>query len=363
LWPIETDIYELLPKPDGKLRAIYTGFIDPRTITTALSMTAYFDELLVQHPFVNPNNIRPEFNPIESPHQYKCTILKDIVFLLAIEPFVMSGMVNLIPDPCNFDSYLHRQMLDMAGHRKGEAVFSERDKEISFKLNDEYLLHTISTLPENTKEHYIRKMLPNISDDELKQIALYIKAMAEENPLAPLQDIDLSGNGQLLMTQMAPNYEMALFIAQATGAVIVTDSESRWNEFQQAQYREHGLVSYPWQELSSAFSDINLYANLDDIHKSYSGPEFVAIRKILGEANTMVKEGVHDASKIFKLNQQLLSGFVKINNVSKGRAMYTARMRVLIPKGGFVDKNVQRLFVLSSCEQYLKAVPMVFFIE
>ena len=33
LWPLETDLLQLLPKPDGVARAIYTGIIHPNAIT------------------------------------------------------------------------------------------------------------------------------------------------------------------------------------------------------------------------------------------------------------------------------------------------------------------------------------------
>jgi hypothetical protein len=115
LWPLDTDIYNLLPKPDRKFRGLYTGLIDPRTIGTfALGMSQYFDQLLILHPFINPNNIKPEFSPVDSPGQYKYQALKSIFFLLGIEPLVRSGLVNLIPDPCDFDYHLQHQILDMA---------------------------------------------------------------------------------------------------------------------------------------------------------------------------------------------------------------------------------------------------------
>ena len=33
LWPLETDLLALLPKPDGEARAVYTGSIHPRRST------------------------------------------------------------------------------------------------------------------------------------------------------------------------------------------------------------------------------------------------------------------------------------------------------------------------------------------
>lgn len=52
LWPRETNILAMLPKPDGKARAIYTGLLHPSAISNcALGLSLYFDELLIEHPF------------------------------------------------------------------------------------------------------------------------------------------------------------------------------------------------------------------------------------------------------------------------------------------------------------------------
>lgn len=77
LWPRDTDIYALLPKPDGSFRGLYTGILDVRVISeNALPMAAIFDEFLIETPIVNPNNVKPEFSPIKSPIKYKYQALK-----------------------------------------------------------------------------------------------------------------------------------------------------------------------------------------------------------------------------------------------------------------------------------------------
>lgn len=50
-----------------------------------------------------------------------------------------------------------------------------------------------------------------------------------------------------MLFSMGPNDEMALFTAQVTGSIIVTDSESRWNELQAAQHRRSGVVFLPME--------------------------------------------------------------------------------------------------------------------
>jgi len=78
-WPIDTDIIGLLPKPDGNLRALYTGIIDPRIIFKfATSAALYFDEIIIQNPFVNPASVKPDFSPVQNPHQYKQQTLKNL---------------------------------------------------------------------------------------------------------------------------------------------------------------------------------------------------------------------------------------------------------------------------------------------
>src|SRR5262249_26042781 len=65
LWPLETDLLALLPKPDGHLRAIYTGSIHPTTITDfALGSPLYFREVMIEHPFVHAGVLADRYNPV-----------------------------------------------------------------------------------------------------------------------------------------------------------------------------------------------------------------------------------------------------------------------------------------------------------
>ena len=48
LWPIKTDIFSLLPRPDETLRIVYTGVLDPRTIFEALQRRALEEGLPYQ---------------------------------------------------------------------------------------------------------------------------------------------------------------------------------------------------------------------------------------------------------------------------------------------------------------------------
>src|SRR5258708_23998759 len=99
LWPLETDLFQLLPKPDGSARAVYTGSIHPTTITEfALGASLYFGELIIEHPFIHAGTFKKEFSPVENPRTYRQEFLKTVLFFLTVMPFVERGLVNLIPN-------------------------------------------------------------------------------------------------------------------------------------------------------------------------------------------------------------------------------------------------------------------------
>ena len=109
LWPPDTDIYSLLPKPDGQCRGLYTGIIDPTTIPGfALGSAPFFDEILIQQPFINPAQVKPDFSPVHSPHLYRQQTLKNVFLLLILMPYIDAGFVNFFPDPCVFDEHFAR---------------------------------------------------------------------------------------------------------------------------------------------------------------------------------------------------------------------------------------------------------------
>lgn len=115
LWPLETDLLALLPKPDGVARAVYTGSIHPSSITDfALAAPLYFGELIVAHPFIHSGVMAKQYRPTENPRHYRQEFLKTIMFFINVMPLVQFGLVNLIPDPCDFDIHLREQMMSMA---------------------------------------------------------------------------------------------------------------------------------------------------------------------------------------------------------------------------------------------------------
>ena len=370
LWPVDTDIFSLLPKPDNILRAVYTGLLDPRVITVfGLGAAPYFDELLIQHPFINPNSVNPDFSPVDSPHQHKLQTLKNIKLFWYLQPFVKAGIVNFIPDPCSFDNNLHSQIMTMAEKRRDGRLIDKKEKERFMKMAEEEYARTMRMLPRDQQIHQIRQAMPEISDDELEGKLEYMNESNEQDPLALLQEDVFAEGGQLMVSRMAPNFEMALFIAQATGSIIVTDSETRWQELGEAKSSEFGIATYPWDDYRKVIEEQEyLFSAMPEVSyenrmNGFSG----GIRSSFRELFSMVQQNnfATDSSRVERFNSKFIKGHENAVKVFDKKSPYVlkAKMNFLMPKGGITSNNVQRLLLKSGSQNHLSCAPMVIFIN
>ncbi len=359
LWPRETDIYPLLPKSDGKFRGLYTGVLDVRTIgISALPMASMFDEFLIETPVTNPNNVRPEFNPIENPGRYKYQALKDFMFMLQLEPYIGLGLVNLIPDPSEFDMPLMNAMMALARDRSNRKKnLNKQDYQLHRSMFIEDVLNSTAMMPRDIR---IRLLISEYGFDEeaaTKEIDK-LEFFAEASSLVMLQQVELENAGQFLQFRMGPNYEMALLIAQATGSVLVTDSGSRWQELMAAQHRTQGIVTYPWNEVHSQFNAIPIDEKFQDTFLKSQG-HFAIARNWLKTTDRMVLDNNRDAAQLTRLTEQASHFMGKLEQQST-EPLLLDRFRISSPEGGFYDATVQRLLAHSSCLRYDRSVRSVY---
>ena len=359
LWPRETDIYSLLPKSDGKFRGLYTGPLDVRTIgISALPMASMFDEFLVETPVTNPNNVRPEFSPIENPARYKYQALKDFMFMLQLEPYIGLGLVNLIPDPSEFDMPLMKAMMEMARERGDrQEILNEQDHRLHFRLFTEDLLNSTAMMP---KEARVQLLISEfgLDEDVATQTIDTLEGAAEASPLVMLQQVELRDSGQFQQFRMGPNYEMALLIAQVTGSVLVTDSGSRWQELMAAQHRAQGIVSYPWNDAHTQFNALPIDEPFLDTFRKSQGI-FSTARNWLRTTDRMVQGNNRNAAQLTQLAGQA-SDFANRLERHTAEPLLLHRFRISSPDGGFYDATVQRLLARSSCLRYDRNVRSVY---
>lgn len=352
LWPRETDIYSLLPKSDGKFRGLYTGPLDVRVINDyALPMASLFDEFLIESPITNPNNIKPEFSPAKSPQKYRYQALKEFLFMLELEPLIGLGLINLIPDPIEFDLDLMSAMMEMAAERSQDhtkGVICEQDQILHRKLAVEDLLNSISMMPKDAKIKLLIDQF-GLVESVAAEIISELEHNAEASPLMMLQHINAGEGGQFIQFRMGPNYEMALFVAQITGSVLVTDSGSRWRELVASQHRNLGVINYPWGHVLKKLSSIPMdYQFLKTFQKSQH--QFATVRNLMRSMDAMVLNDDRSTAKLNLLADQAQNIGELIGQAADPEN--TSALEILSPEGGLYDTNVQRLLARSSCTKY-----------
>lgn len=372
LWPIETDILQLLPKPDGRPRAVYTGSLHPMAIMEfALGSSLYFGELIIENPFVHAANIRPEMSPIDNPHSYHQDFIKTVFLFLTLIPLVETGYVNLIPDPTAFDRHLHEQMLHMARRRSAGMDISLQDEPRMKRLLELDMRRSLMSMPPEGLGEQLRRSSPDLDDEGVEEVIQGIRQLQESDPLAAVQD-GLLGDGrggQLSLSRMAPNFEMALYIAQATGASIVTDSPHRWCEMQMAVARGGGQpMEIPGFAKALAASPVGFVNDLEDFFTLAATGAFDGYGPLMRDAfNYLAELRCRGAKPNWEAG--LASRMARLHRDSQKhlrrsvRSFTHGRIHGLFPLGGIQDNTVNRLLLMSSSEHHLHNVPMAFFIE
>jgi hypothetical protein len=374
LWPLETDLLALLPKPDGIARAVYTGSIHPATITDfALGASLYFGELIVEHPFLHAGTVKKDFSPVENPRAYRQEFLKTVLFFLTVMPLVELGLVNLIPDPCSRDVHLRDQMLHMAKSRSAGMHIDRRNERRIEQLMKQDFQRGIISLPREALRSQLLRAFPKLDSARQEETLSYMEQLKENDPLAVLQEDSLAGGktgGQFNMMKLAPNFEIAMYLAQATGSCIVTDSPFRWTEVKKA-IRQRAGGPYPGLVTLARdieCSDFAFPQNVTDIAVFAFDKTFAAYPSLMRDIFKYLSNLSNRGPKPNR-EAQLTGRFAKAHApvqtaIKKVRVLAkTARISCVFPSGGIQDNTVNRLLLMSSSESHLPNVPMAFFIE
>lgn len=371
LWPVETDITSLLPKPDKSLRAVYTGIIDPRVISEfATGLTLYFDEIIIQSPFVNPASINPKYSPLDAPHQYKQQTLKNVMLLLTLAPFIDAGYINFIPDPCVFDRYLQRQMFSMAEERAKNYKTCEQEQKLMEALAKDDFERSMFMFPKAQRKNQIHRDFPNLSEEQIEEMFEYIEKKKRDDPFTLLQEDVYKEDGQLTMMNLTPNFEISLFLSQITGSFILTDSHYRWREITASQNKEGGTVIYNWSDISSCINDLEyaLNKNPERVFQLRNSGKLGESRKAFRDIYSCIQEEVEPA-QIEIQSERIKKKFIEAIEISKkeiGHAeqhSFKGKFHCIIPKGGIAHNNVQRMLLSCGVDNHLNNVPMAIFVS
>ncbi|WP_327196048.1 DUF4238 domain-containing protein [Sphingomonas sp. ERG5] len=374
LWPLETDLLALLPKPDGRPRAIYTGSLHPQSIIEfGLGATLYFGELIVQHPFVHAGTVTKKYSPVEHPRTYHMEFLKDVLFFLTVTPLIDAGLINLIPDPCNFDVHLRDQMLHMAEARSAGMSFDPAGDPRLKQLLDLDRERDMLLLPRDAQLRRARKLFPDVDEADLETVMGEIDQHKVDDPLAALQDNLLEGGeggGQSRFMKLSPNFEMAMYLAQATGAAIVTDSVFRWQEILRASQRRAGAAPARLRGVAHHIANATYLFPFEsdaiiDLARNRTPAAYPAIfggifRYLSSAAGRAPKPNweAHVEARIARDHLTIQTRFSRAGIVGTA-----GRISSVFPPSGIQDNTINRLLLMSSSEHHLPSVPMAFYIE
>jgi len=370
LWPRESNLLAMLPKPDDEARALYTGALHPSVILNcALPLSLYYDELLIQHPFIHPRAVRTEFSPLDHPETYRLEFLKSVLLFMMVMPFVEQGLVTLFPDPCDFDFHLRDQMFGMAKSRSGEVTVNPSEDSAYMEIMKSERKRSMLLMPREALRRQILRISPELNDQALEAVLSHFDALRKRDPLATLQEGSLQSGGQFIHHKMVPNFEITMYLAQATGSCVVTDSVFRWRELMAATAR--GLQSAsPLTQLQTAVEGAEFVLPHDPrqigalaqngIFQGY--PRIM--RKIFKYLSTLSERGSKpNVEASFKAEFKRIHASTVLAAERSGAQLTKARVECLWPTGGIQDNTVNRLLLMSSSDHHLASVPMALYFK
>ena len=377
LWPPDTNIADLLPRPDKRvLRAVYMGLVDPRTVAmSVISALAYFDEIIVLNPFPNPIHMKPEFSPTQSPEQHKSQMLKNVSLLLTLQPLIDAGIIHFVPDPMDFNADYRRAMVRMLQQQTVTSHPREDEMHSARALASDDFERAILRLPTVALRRMLRDSQPDLAASDLEGMLRYMERRLANDPLALLQSVSDGKAGGELQVFRSLSVELALFIAHLTGSTIYTDERAYWRQLHECTSAA-ASVGPPsrWAALSDRLDDIAFTFDGDPrtIMEARRAGKFGRVRHVFRRVwqAALARADGGDVGEIAEhLAARLEMACAKADlewatcdatKTTGGRCR--GRMEVSAPADGFGMKSVHRLLVTFGRESYLGTVPMSLFL-
>jgi hypothetical protein len=376
LWPEDTDISELLPRPDEKIfRALYLGLIDPRTVSVnVLGWLPYFDEIVIPHPFINAVKMKPDVSPIHSPSSHKSQTLKNALVLITLEPFIRDGLIHMIPDPSDFKDDFRMVMWGMAKERTARAKVDEKETAPFRLLADDDFMRATRALPEDSLKALIRRTSPEVEEHMVDEVVALIKEQHHKDPLALLQPMAPGESGGQFQFFKGFNLELALFFAQFTGSSIYTDVPLHWNHLHahaSAPYRPPN--NSDWKPLVERINRIafNLDGNPNSTFRIRNVGDLDEVRnvfrQILRFARTNLGKDVGKkavkqlAGELRRVRKNIRQAWTALDSEMTKPVQFEGRMKLSVPNGGFERPTVRRLLLTFGRAKRVKPMPLALF--
>lgn len=378
LWPRDTDLADLLPRPDQRVfRAVYMGLTDPRTIqTSVISSLAYFDEIFVMHPFTNPAYIAPKFSPTQLPASHKPQLVKNVVVLLLLQPFIDAGIVHLVPDPVEFNADFRDSFMAAIERRAKNWKLQEEELEVGKDLFRDDLFRLMMRLPEDRMKRELQKANPDVGSEVLSRAYELAKKAFADDPISLIQPFPGKVEGGEVQLLRGVSLEFAMFVAQLAGAAIYTDQSPWWRQLQQyANAAPSTGAPSPWMALSDQMASLSLEfeANpLINLETRCAG-KLARVRRVFrqiwkavqtqGNGAEVKKTAMQLAANLESASQRAATEWKTCVTAMDQSGRFRQRIECCIPSSGFKLNSVNRHLLTSGRTNYIGSVPIAFSFE
>lgn len=363
LWPDDTDLAALLPRPHPKkLRSVFLGLADPRTVEAAVvGWLPYIDEIVLVNPFFVARNLRPEFSPIDSPAGHKMQTLKNVLLLFKLEPYIRAGLVHLVPDPGEVCAPLGQHVRQVLTRRTAGWNPPKGGLHQLLKLAEDEHLRMIRMLPDDSLRLHIAKHTPDAGDAMVDQMVAYFRLQAEADPYLLLQPLPVGEAGAQYQIYKGLNLESALYLATLTGSVIHVDTAAHWEQLLM-DAQSTGAASQPdWESVRQSLAAITFPVDLNPVRvaerltEGALSPINALLRRLADSVPSLGKGAIPQV-----LATQLRQARGKVERKDPAiddNNQLTARLELHVPPAGFFRHEVQRLLVMFAGATRPNSVP------
>lgn len=343
LWPYDTDIFKLLPRSNGKSRALLVGNICSDTILDLISATSVlFDEVYVQNPLMYPNHIINRWDSILNQEQFRNDFCSDYNLLIQLSPLIYSGRVVLFPNPLHFERQL-------GYHFEKDA----RDRNQVVNKNFELVFRLLS----------IAQQLHGIECWQNKEE--YLRGMSRDYLFGTVEGNNRVSSERKMFGKVQPNLDMALFISQVIGATIVTNDMFRWLEINAtATYFDDGYYGTV-PNVAKKLNTVTLpsFENFYDVYKldqRLSKPPLVSFFSNLASHLQGHYDNKYSSSSDSDLVKDLETAFSEQERFMTEYSDNLKRQRVQIvsPNCGIQSNTVNLRLLQSGVNDFLRSVPL-----
>lgn len=351
LWPGDTDLSELLPRPrKDTFRAVYLGVSDPRIVEAmVLGWLPYFDQVVLTHPFINPLHIKPEFSPTKSPSQHKAQTLKNVLLLLLLEPYIQAGYLHLIPDPGDFNPQFGMSVLQMAEQRTAGWKPARNSMGRLEALAEDDHRRLMRQLPESSLKRSMRQHMSEASDAEIEAAIMHIKSELAADPYALLQPIAPGEAGAQSLYFKGYSLESAMYLASLTGSAIYTDVEAHWQQLHIHARQADRASNTVWAPVVDSLRavDFPIDINPQTIYEALQAGRFGSMKAVLRQFVDVaqLQSGAPRADQIAlqltKAAQAMEGEWADL----PGTLRLVGHIELSVPVGGFELNDVRRLLL------------------